>query len=52
MALTLKMIRSTLDYYRPAEVENLKRKYREDWASPLRRIPDIRAEEFTVILDR
>ena len=52
MALTLKMIRSTLEYYRPAEVENLKRKYREDWASPLRRIPDIRVEEFTVTLDR
>ena len=52
MALTLKMTRSTLEYYRPTEVENLKRKYREDWASPLRRIPDIRAEEFTVILDR
>lgn len=41
MALTLKMIRSTLEYYMPAEVENLKRKYREDWASPLRRIPKI-----------
>ena len=52
MALTLKMIRSTLEYYRPDEVENLKRKYREDWASPLRRIPDIRVEEFTVTLDR
>ena len=52
MALTLKMIRSTLEYYRPTEVEDLKRKYREDWASPLRRIPDIRVEEFTVTLDR
>ena len=52
MALTLKMIRSTLEYYRRDEVENLKRKYREDWASPLRRIPDIRVEEFTVTLDR
>ena len=51
MALTLKMVRSTLEYYRPAEVENLKRKYREDWASPLRRIPDIRVEEFTVSLE-
>ena len=52
MALTLKMIRSTLEYYRPDEVEDLKRKYREDWTSPLRRIPDIRVEEFTVTLDR
>ena len=52
MVLTLNMIRSTLEYYRPAEVENLKRKYREDWASPLRRIPDIRVEQSTVTLDR
>ncbi len=52
MALTFRMIRSTLEYYRPAELENLDRKYREDWASPLRRIPDIKVEELTVTLDR
>lgn len=52
MALTFRMIWSTLEHYRPAELENLDRKYREDWASPLSRIPDIRVEEFTVSLDR
>ena len=52
MALTSKMIQSTLGHYRPAELENLNRKYREDWASPLRRIPDIKVEELTVTLDR
>ena len=51
MALTFKMIRSTLEHYRPAELENLDRKYREDWNSPLKRIPDIRVEQSTVTLD-
>lgn len=52
MALTFRMIRSTLDHYRPAELENLDRKYRKDWDSPLKRIPKITIKQSTVTLDR
>ena len=52
MALTSKMIQSTLGHYRPAELENLNRKDAKDWNSPLKRIPDIRVEQSTVTLDR
>ena len=58
MALTSKMIKSTLVHYRHAELENLNRKYAKDWNSPLgrnsplRRIPDIWVEQSTVTLDR
>ena len=52
MALTSKMIQSTLVHYRPAELENLNRKYARDWNSSLRRIPNIEVEQSTVTLDR
>ena len=35
MTLTFNMIRSTLVHYRPAELESLNRKYREDWDFPV-----------------
>ena len=52
MTLTFKMMRSTLEYYRPAELENLARKYTEDWNFPLRRIPKIMIKQSIVTLDR
>ena len=52
MALTIRMIQSTLKHYRPAELKDFARKYAKDWNFPLRRIPDIRVEQSTVTLDR
>ena len=52
MVLTLNMLRSTLEHYRPDELENLSRKYVKDWNFPLRRIPKITVEQSTVTLDR
>lgn len=52
MTLTFNMIRSTLGHYRPAELENLNRKCREDWDFPLSRIPKIMIKQSTVTLDR
>ena len=52
MALTFKMMWSTLEHYRPDELKDFARKYAKDWAFPLRRIPKITVKQSTVTLDR
>ena len=52
MVLTMRMIQSTLEHYRPDELGDFARKYVGDWAFPLKRIPKITVEQSTVTLDR